>query len=158
MSSSSSTTFSLIPIFPGYWVVSHSSTPTTESSLLCDSTTISKLHFLRVCTRSCHSQLIDYIIIVRLTAWPFYLCPSSPGHNPDNALSLHQTFTIIMFVLRDNSESRDDILSMFIIAFCFTIPLAWCRHRPLTSSWNLSTNASWSSSTLWALPGYQLNS
>ena len=41
--------------------------------------TLSNLHCLRVCTQSCHSQLIDYIIIVRLSAWPFYLCPTSLG-------------------------------------------------------------------------------
>ena len=139
MSSSSSTTYSLITIFHGLWVIKHSKTPITEPSPHCDSTTLSNLHHLRVCTRSCHSQLIDYIIIVRLTAWPFYLCPSSLGHNPDSALSLHQTFTIILFVLRDNSKFWDDILSTVIIAFCFTIPLAWCRRRAIASSWSLST-------------------
>ena len=46
---------------------------------------------------------------------------------------------------------------MVIIAFWFTIPLAWCRRRLITSSWNLLTNVSWSSSTFWALPGYQSN-
>ena len=36
--------------------------------------------------------------------------------------------------------------------------LTWCHHQPITSSWNLSTIVSWSSSTFWALPEYQLNS
>ena len=36
--------------------------------------------------------------------------------------------------------------------------LTWCHHRPITSSWNLSTNVSWSSATSWALPRYISNS
>ena len=47
---------------------------------------------------------------------------------------------------------------MVPITFRFIIPLTWCHRRSITSSWNLSTNVSWSSSTFWALPGYQLNS
>ena len=34
----------------------------------------------------------------------------------------------------------------------------WCHRRSVRSSWNLSTNVSWSSSTFWGLPGYQSNS
>jgi len=129
------------PIIVTPWVLGcrQPRTPNSESSPHCDSTTLSNLHCLRVCTRSCHSQLIDYIIIVRLTAWPFYLCPSSSGHNPDSALSLHRTFTIILFVLRDNSKFWDGILSIVIIAFFFTISLAWCRRRAIASSWRLLT-------------------
>ena len=40
----------------------------------------------------------------------------------------------------------------------FIIRLTWCHCRSITSSCNLSTNVSWSSSTLWALPGYQSDS
>ena len=47
---------------------------------------------------------------------------------------------------------------MVPITVCFIIPLTWCRRWLITSSWNLSTNVSWSSSTLWALPGYQSDS
>ena len=47
---------------------------------------------------------------------------------------------------------------MVPITFRFIIPLTWCHHWLITSSWNLSTNVSWLSSTLWALPGYQLSS
>ena len=47
---------------------------------------------------------------------------------------------------------------MVPVTFCFTIPLVWCRRRSITSSWNLSTNLSWSFSTIWLLLGYQLNS
>ena len=36
--------------------------------------------------------------------------------------------------------------------------LTWCHRRPITSSWNLSTNVSWSSSTFCALPGYRSSS
>ena len=46
---------------------------------------------------------------------------------------------------------------MVPITFRFIIPLSGCHHRSITSSWNLSTNVSWSSSTLWALPGYRLS-
>ena len=46
---------------------------------------------------------------------------------------------------------------MVPITFRFIIPLSWCRRCLITSSWNLSTNVSWSSSTLWALPRYQSN-
>ena len=35
------------------------------------------------------------------------------------------------------------------------LPLAWCWRWAIISSWNLSTKVSWSSSTFWALPGYQ---
>jgi hypothetical protein len=41
-------------------------TSNSESSPHCNSTTRSKLLCLRVCTRSCHSQLIGYLIIVML--------------------------------------------------------------------------------------------
>ena len=47
---------------------------------------------------------------------------------------------------------------MVPITFRFIIPLTWCRRWLITSSWNLSTNVSWSSSTLCALPGYRLSS
>ena len=47
---------------------------------------------------------------------------------------------------------------MVSITFRFIIPLTWCHRRSVTSSWNLSTNVSWSSSTFWGLPRYQLNS
>ena len=36
--------------------------------------------------------------------------------------------------------------------------LTWCQRQSITSSWNLSTNVSWSSSTSWALPSYISNS
>ena len=44
------------------------------------------------------------------------------------------------------------------IIFCCISPFAWCSRWLITTTWNLSTNVSWSSSTLWALPGYQLSS
>ena len=47
---------------------------------------------------------------------------------------------------------------MVPITFRFIIPLTWCCRWLITSSWNLSTNVSWSSSTLWSLPGYQSDS
>ena len=47
---------------------------------------------------------------------------------------------------------------MVPITFRFIIPLTWCHRRWSTSSWNLSTNMSWSSWTFWALPRYLSNS
>ena len=47
---------------------------------------------------------------------------------------------------------------MVSITFRSILPFAWCRRWAIISSWNLSTIVSWSSSTFWALPGYQLNS
>ena len=47
---------------------------------------------------------------------------------------------------------------MVPITFRFNSPLTWCHRRSITPSWNLSTIVSWSSSTFWALPEYQLNS
>ena len=42
--------------------------------------------------------------------------------------------------------------------FRFTLPFAWCRWWLIIFSWNPSTNVSWSSSTFWALLGYQSKS
>ena len=47
---------------------------------------------------------------------------------------------------------------MVPLTSCFIITLTWCRRWLITSAWKLSTLVSWSSSTLWALPGIQLNS
>ena len=47
---------------------------------------------------------------------------------------------------------------MVIVTFYFIIPLMWCRRQSIASSWNLSINVSWSSSTSWALQGYRSNS
>ena len=67
-------------------------------------------------------------------------------------------FLIISFLLGQQAWYQVCVLPMVPITFRFIIPLTWCRRWLITSSWNLSTNVSWSSSTLWALPGYQLNS
>ena len=87
-------------------------------------------------------------------AWPYYLCSSSPKHNPNSTLSLHWAFNNILVVLKDNFDFELAILSVVPTTFRFTIPFAWCRRWSITSSWNFSTNVSWSSSTFWALPGY----
>ena len=47
---------------------------------------------------------------------------------------------------------------MVPLTSCFIITLTWCRRWLITSAWKLSTLVSWSSSTFWAHPGYQLNS
>ena len=70
--------------------------------------------------------------------------------------------TTIMRVISVHLEQQDwfqvCVLPMVPITFRSIIPLTWCRRWLITSSWNSSTNVSWSSSTLWALPGYQLSS
>ena len=86
-----------------------------------------------------------------------------PGPSPrstkfDNELILQSIFLVIPLVLGQQAWFRVCVLPMVPITFRFIIPLTWCHHWLITSSWNLSTNASWSSSTLWALPGYQLSS
>ena len=71
---------------------------------------------------------------------------------------LTSIFLIIPFLLDQQTWFRVCVLSVVPITFRFSIHLTWCHRRSITSSWNLSTNVSWSSSTLWALPGYQWNS
>ena len=56
-------------------------------------------------------------------AWPCYLCPSSPEHNSNSALSLHRAFNIVLVVLKGNFDSELAILSVILTTFRFTIPL-----------------------------------
>ena len=71
---------------------------------------------------------------------------------------LMSIFLIISFCLEQQAWFRVCVVPMVPITFRFIIPLIWHRRKLITSSWNLSTNVSWSSSTLWALPGYQPDS
>ena len=71
---------------------------------------------------------------------------------------LTSIFFILSFHLEQQAWFRVSVVPVVPITFRFIIPLTWCRHRLITSSWKLSTNVSWSSSTFWALPGYQSNS
>ena len=71
---------------------------------------------------------------------------------------LTSIFLVISFRLEQQAWFRVCVVPVVPITFSFIIPLTWCRRRLITSSGNLSTNVSWSSSTFWALPGYQSNS
>ena len=100
-------------------------------------------------------SLIGYIIILlnfNCATWSFVEQKFRRWAN------LTSTFLVISIVLEQQAWFQVYVVPMVSITFCFIIPLAWCHHQSITSSWNLSTNVSWSSSTFWGLPGYQLNS
>jgi len=67
-------------------------------------------------------------------------------------------FLVISFLLEQQTWFRVCVVPMVLITLRFIIQLAWCHRRLVTSSWNISTNVSWSSSTFWGLPGYQSDS
>ena len=69
--------------------------------------------------------------------------------------NLTSIFLVIPFVLEQQAWFRVCVVLVVPITFRFIIPLTWCHRWLITSSWNLSTIVSWSSSTLWALTGYQ---
>ena len=85
--------------------------------------------------------------------WSFF-----PKHNFRRWAKLTSTFLVISFRLEQQAWFRVCVVSVVSITFRSILPFAWCRRWAIISSWNLSTNVSWSSSTFWALPGYQLNS
>ena len=64
-------------------------------------------------------------------------------------------FLIISFRLGQQSWFRVCVIPLVPITFRFIIPSTGCHRWSITSSWNLSTNVSWSAPTFWALPGYQ---
>ena len=101
-------------------------------------------------------NLIGYIIIMQTfnyATWSFF-----PEHNFWRWAKLTSIFLIISFRFGQQACFGVCVVPMVSITFCFIIPLTWCHRQLITSSWNLSTNVSWSSSTLWALPGYQPDS
>ena len=99
---------------------------------------------------------IGYIIIVLLlTVLPG---PYSRSTNFRRWTNLTSILIVISFRLEQQAWFRVCVVPMVPITFRFIIPLTWCRRWLITSSWNLSTNVSWSSSTFWALPGYQSDS
>ena len=81
-----------------------------------------------------------------------------PEHNFRRWANLTSIFLVIPFVLEQQAWFRVCVVLVVPITFRFIIPLTWCHHRLITSSWNLSTIESWSSSTFRALTGYQSNS
>ena len=85
--------------------------------------------------------------------WSFF-----SEHNFRRWTNLTSIIIVISFRLEQQAWFRVCVVPLVPITFRFIIPLTWCRCWLITSSWNLSTNVSWSSSTLWALPGYQSDS
>ena len=101
-------------------------------------------------------SLFGYIIVVTiLTVLPG---PYSRSTNFRRWTNLTSIFLVITFHLKQQAWVRVCVVTVVPITSCFIIPLTWCRRWLTTSAWNLSTIVSWSSSTLWALPGIQLNS
>ena len=100
-------------------------------------------------------SLIGYIITMlnfNYATWSFF-----PEHNFRRWTNLTSILLVISFRLGQQSWFRVCVVPLVPITFRFTIHLTWCHCRSITS-WNLSTNVSWSSSTFWALPRDLLNS
>ena len=72
--------------------------------------------------------------------------PSSRSKNSRWA-NLTSIFLVITIVLEWQAWFQVCVVPMVSITSRVIIPLAWCHRRSVTSSWNLSTNVSWSSST-----------
>ena len=158
MSSSSSATFPPIPIFflwaLSYWTLKDTDN-WTESALRFNNSSVSFYKYEFVPDHAIPS-LFGYIIVVTiLTVLPG---PYSRSTNFRRWTNLTSIFLVIPFHLKQQAWVRVCVVPMVPMTFGFIIPLTWCRRWLITSSWNLSTNVSWSSSTLWVLPGYQLNS
>ena len=99
---------------------------------------------------------IGYIIIMinfNCATWSFF-----SEHNFRRRAKPTSIFLVISFLLEQQTWFRVCVVPMVPITFHFIIPLTWCHRQSITSSWNLSTNVSWSSWAFWALPEYQLNS
>ena len=79
-------------------------------------------------------------------------------HNFRRWIKLTSIFLVIPFHLKQQAWVRVYVITVVPLTSCFIITLTWCRRWLITSAWKLSTLVSWSSSTLWALPGYQLSS
>ena len=127
----------------------------TESALRFNNSSVSFYKYEFVPDHAVPS-LFDYIIVVTiLTVLPG---PYSRSTNFRRWTNLTSILIIISFRLEQQAWFRVCVVPLVPITFHFIITLTWCRRRSITSSWNLSTNVSWSSSTLWALPGYQSDS
>ena len=101
-------------------------------------------------------SLIGYILIVQLfncATWSLF-----PEHHFRLWAKLTSIFLVISFRLEQQAWFWVCVVLVVPITFRFISPLTWCHRRSITPPWNLSTNVSWSSSTFWALPGYQFNS
>lgn len=105
------------------------------------------MSFLARLSTSLSSWFFNY------ATWSFF-----PEHHFRGWPKLMLSFFVIPFHLERLDWSWPCILLVVPIIFRCISPFALCRRWLVTSSWNLSTNVSWSSSTFWALPGYQSNS
>ena len=124
----------------------------TESALRFNKSSVSFYKYEFVPDHAIPS-LLGYInVMTILTVLPG---PYSRSTNFRRWTNLTSIFLVIPFHLKQQAWVRVCVVPMVPMTFGFIIPLPWCRRWLITSSWNLSTN---SSSTLWVLPGYQLNS
>ena len=85
--------------------------------------------------------------------WSFF-----PEHNFRWWAKLTSIFLVLLFHIKQQAWFRVCVISVVSITFRSILPFAWCRRWAIISSWNLSINVSWSSSTFWALQGYRSNS
>ena len=81
-----------------------------------------------------------------------------PEHKFRRWANLTSIFLVISFLLEQQTWFWVCVVPMVPITFRFIIPSTWCHRWSITSSWDLSTNVSWSSSAFWALPRYLSNS
>ena len=72
-----------------------------------------------------------------------------PEHNFWQWAKLTSIFLVISVRLEQQSWFQVCVVPMVPITSCFIILLTWCDRGSITSSWNLSTNVSWSPSTFW---------
>ena len=94
-------------------------------------------------------SLIGYIIIMlnlNCATWSLI-----SEHNFRWWVKLTSSFLVLSILLEQQTWFQVCVVPLVPITFRFTIHLTRCHHRSITS-WNLSTNVSWSSSTFWALP------
>ena len=66
--------------------------------------------------------------------WSFF-----PEHKFRRWANLTSIFLIISFLLEQKTWFRVCVVPVVPITSCFIIPLTWCHHWSITSSWNLST-------------------
>ena len=92
-------------------------------------------------------SLIGYIItMLNFNCGTWSLIPE---HNFWQWAKLTSIFLVISVRLEQQSWFQVCVVPMVPITSCFIILLTWCDRGSITSSWNLSTNVSWSPSTFW---------
>src|SRR3954464_1619285 len=101
MSSSSSATFALIPIFHGLRVIKYSKTSIAEPSPRYGSTTPTDILYLRVCTRPCRSspdRPYQYRADFDRATWSLF-----PKHHFRRRAKLTSIFLVIPFHLKQRT-------------------------------------------------------